>query len=138
MGNLLLTIAAFAVLYKFVLASVVSKFQERGWPSIQRGYAGFLNFALNHPWKMLTGVVLLLVLSLVAFASEKRNIVLFPKADPNFIYVYMTLPVGTDVAVTDSLTRATGEKVVSVIGENNPIVESVISNRGAGCIGRSF
>ncbi|MFM8489897.1 MAG: efflux RND transporter permease subunit, partial [Bacteroidota bacterium] len=132
MGNLLLTIAAFAVLYKFVLASVVSKFQERGWPSIQRGYAGFLNFALNHPWKMLTGVVLLLVLSLVAFASEKRNIVLFPKADPNFIYVYMTLPVGTDVAVTDSLTRVLEKKVVSVIGENNPIVESVISNVALG------
>lgn len=132
MGNLLLTIAAFAVLYKFVLANVVSKFQERGWPSIQRGYAGFLNFALNHPWKMLAGVVLLLVLSLVAFASEKRNIVLFPKADPNFIYVYMSLPVGTDVAVTDSLTRVLEKKVVSVIGENNPIVESVISNVALG------
>ncbi|MFN7266567.1 MAG: efflux RND transporter permease subunit, partial [Bacteroidota bacterium] len=132
MGNLLLTIAAFAVLYKFALAKVVSRFQEYGWPSIQRAYAGFLNFALNHPWKMLTGVVLLLVLSLVAFASEKRNIVLFPKADPNFIYVYMTLPVGTDLAVTDSLTRVLEKKVVSVIGENNPIVESVISNVALG------
>jgi multidrug efflux pump subunit AcrB len=132
MGNLLLTIAAFAVLYKFALAKVVSRFQEYGWPSIQRAYAGFLNFALNHPWKMLTGVVLLLVLSLVAFASEKRNIVLFPKADPNFIYVYMSLPVGTDLAVTDSLTRVLEKKVVSVIGENNPIVESVISNVALG------
>jgi multidrug efflux pump subunit AcrB len=132
MGNLLMSIAAFAVLYKFVLAKVVSRFQEYGWPSIQRAYAGFLNFALNHPWKMLSGVVVLLVLSLMAFASEQRNIVLFPKADPNFIYVYMTLPVGTDVAVTDSLTRVLEKKVVSVIGENNPIVESVISNVALG------
>jgi multidrug efflux pump subunit AcrB len=132
MGNLLLSIAAFAALYKFALAKVVAKFQESGWPSIQRAYAGFLNVALNHPWKMLSGVVVLLVLSLMAFASEQRNIVLFPKADPNFIYVYMTLPVGTDVAVTDSLTNVLEKKVVSVIGENNPIVESVISNVALG------
>ncbi|MBL7826533.1 MAG: efflux RND transporter permease subunit [Saprospiraceae bacterium] len=132
MGNLLLFLGAFTAFYKFVLSKVVVRFQENGWPSIQRAYAGFLNIALNHPWKMITGVLLLLVASIMIFAAGKRNIVLFPKAEPNFIFVYMTLPVGTDVLVTDSLTRVLEKKVVSVLGENNPAVESVISNVALG------
>lgn len=132
MGNLLLFIAAFVVFYRFVLSKAVVRFQQKGWPAIQRTYARFLNFALNHPWKMIGSVVVLLIFSLMLFASGKRNIVLFPKADPNFIFVYMTLPVGTSVEVTDSLTRVLEQKVVGVLGENNPIVESVISNVALG------
>jgi len=44
----------------------------------------------------------------------------------------MSLPVGTDVNTTDSLTSVLENKVVSVLGENNPIVESVISNVALG------
>ena len=40
----------------------------------------------------------------------------------------MTLPVGTDVNVTDSLTKILESKVIETLGEDNPIVESVISN----------
>lgn len=132
MGNLLLFIGAFAAFYRFVLSKAVVRFQQKGWPAIQRGYARFLNFALNHPWKMISGVVVLFIFALMLFASGRRNIILFPKADPNFIFVYMTLPVGTDVTVTDSLTRVLEQKVVSVLGENNPTVESVISNVALG------
>src|SRR5215216_2364551 len=42
------------------------------------------------------------------------------------------MPVGTDVNVTDSLTNVLEGKVVEVLGENNPIVESVISNVALG------
>lgn len=132
MGNLLVFLGLFTAFYRFGLSRVVRWFQTNGWPAAQRGYAGFLNFALNRPWTMMAGVVGLFIFSFMYFASGKRNIVLFPKADPNFIYVYLTLPVGTDVLVTDSLTKVMERKVVSVLGENNPIVESVISNVALG------
>jgi multidrug efflux pump len=128
MGNLLVSLGLFAVLYRFVLEKAVRWFQAKGWPAAQNGYARFLNFALNRPWTMMAGVVGLLIFSFVLFASGKRNIVLFPKADPNFIYVYLTLPVGTEVTTTDSLTAIMEKKVVEVLGTDNPIVESVISN----------
>jgi multidrug efflux pump subunit AcrB len=132
LGNFAIAMALFLVLYRFVLEKAVRWFQQKGWPAIQNGYAGFLNFALNHPWKMLIGTTLLLFASLFITASRQANIVLFPKADPNFIFVYMTLPVGTDVKVTDSLTHIMENKVVEVLGENNPIVESVIANVALG------
>jgi multidrug efflux pump subunit AcrB len=132
MGNLLLFIAAFVAFYRFVLAKTVKWFQDKGWPAVQNTYARFLNFALRNSALMMVSVVGLLIFSIALFASGKRNIVLFPKADPNFIYVYLTLPVGTDVNTTDSLTRVMESKVVEVIGKDNPIVESVISNVALG------
>ncbi|MCC7245798.1 MAG: efflux RND transporter permease subunit [Saprospiraceae bacterium] len=132
MGNLLVFIALFVVFYKFVLERAVRWFQQNGWPAAQNAYARFLNFALDRPWTMMLGVLGLFVFSLALFGSGKRNIVLFPKADPNFIYVYMTLPVGTEISVTDSLTRILEKKVTQVVGEGNPIVESIISNVALG------
>lgn len=132
MGNFAVTCILFAVLYKYALSHVVKWFQNTGWPSIQRGYAGFLTWALRHPWGMLTGMTLLLFASCGITMSRQANIILFPKADPNFIYVYMTLPVGTDINVTDSLTRILENKVIETLGEKNPIVESVITNVALG------
>ncbi|MCB0530793.1 MAG: efflux RND transporter permease subunit [Lewinellaceae bacterium] len=128
MGNLLVTIALFVVLYRYVLEGLVQRFQTKFWPAFQRLYARFLEFSLRRPWTMLIGMFVLLIGSCGITASRQANIVLFPSADPNFIYVYLNLPVGTDVNVTDSLTRVMEGKVMEVLGPDNPIVESVIAN----------
>ncbi len=99
---------------------------------MQNAYARFLSVALNHPWKMIAGMILLLIVSLGMTFSRQANIVLFPNADPNFIYVYVSMPVGTDVDVTDSLTAVVQQKVVEVLGKDNPIVESVLTNIALG------
>ncbi len=132
MGNFVVTCILFGLLYRFALSKVVKWFQQKGWPAIQTFYAGFLNWALRHPWSMLFGMTFLLFASCGITLTRQSNIVLFPKADPNFIFVYMTLPVGTDVNVTDSLTRVMEDKVIETLGPNNPIVESIISNVALG------
>jgi len=132
MGNFMIFCLLFGVLYKFIFSKGVKWFQIHGWPSIQNLYARFLTFALKHPWKMLIGVVILLFASCGITLTRQNNIVLFPKAEPNFIFVYLTMPVGTDVDITDSLTSVLEGKVMEVLGPNNPIVESVISNVALG------
>jgi len=57
----------------------------------------------------------------------------FPSGDPNFIYVYLKLPVGTDVKYTDSITRMLEKRVYKVLEKEKPgtegsIVESIITN----------
>ncbi|HSF87774.1 MAG TPA: efflux RND transporter permease subunit, partial [Saprospiraceae bacterium] len=132
MGNFVMVCIAFAFLYKYVLSKGVKWFQQHGWPGIQARYAGFLTWALRHPWKLLFGMTILLFASCGITLTRQSNVVLFPKADPNFIYVYLTLPVGTDVDVTDSLTSIIESKVIETLGENNPMVESVITNVALG------
>ncbi len=56
----------------------------------------------------------------------------FPEGDPASIYVSIKMPVGTEVTVTDSVTRIVENRIFGVLGENNPIVESVISNVALG------
>ncbi len=128
LGNFAVTCAVVIALYRFALEGAVQWFQRKGWPAIQNVYANFLGFALHRPWLMMGGVTLLLIGSCGITASRQTNIVLFPSADPNFIFVYMNLPVGTDIKVTDSLTTILEKRVVETVGANNPIVESVISN----------
>jgi multidrug efflux pump len=132
MGNFVLVCIVFAFLYKYVLSKGVKWFQQHGWPGIQARYAGFLAWALRHPWKLLFGMTILLFASCGITLTRQSNVVLFPKADPNFIYVYLTLPVGTDVNVTDSLTSVIEAKVIETLGEDNPMVESVITNVALG------
>jgi multidrug efflux pump len=57
----------------------------------------------------------------------------FPSGDPNFVYVYLKLPVGTDVKYTDSITHVLEKRVLNVLEKEKPgtpgsIVESVIAN----------
>ncbi|MFN3444176.1 MAG: efflux RND transporter permease subunit [Bacteroidia bacterium] len=49
-----------------------------------------------------------------------------------FIYNYITLPTGTSAAYTDSITQIVEERVTKVVGTDNPIVESIISNVAVG------
>jgi multidrug efflux pump subunit AcrB len=128
LGNFAVTLALLTVLYKLAIEKAVHWFRDKGWPSVQAAYARFLSFTLKYPVSILSGVLLFLMVSLGIIGGSRANVVLFPKADPNFIYVYMSLPVGTEIGVTDSLTRVLESKVTEVIGENNPIVESVIAN----------
>ena len=132
MGNFMVTVALFLVFYRFVLDKAVRWFQNKAWPAFQNWYARFLTTVLKHPWAMLLGMLVLLVFALGLTLSRQANIVLFPKADPNFIYVYMTMPIGTSVETTDSLTRVLESKVVETVGVGNPIVESVITNIALG------
>ncbi len=84
----------------------------------------------------LIGTVGLFIFSIVVFVVRKVPVVFFPKGDPNQIYVYLKLPVGTSVDYTDSITRSLENKVNHVLGmengKKNPMVESVISNVAIG------
>lgn len=127
-GNFAVAMALLVLLYNTVLIKAVTWFQTKGWPKFQDMYARFLGFALRRPAVIWAGLVMFFVLSFGLTVARSPKIIFFPEADPNFIYVYLTMPVGTDVNVTDSLTRIVEKKVQDVVGANNPIVESLIAN----------
>ncbi len=132
MGNFAVTALLVYLLYRFVLERAIKGFQTKVWPAVQRRYGRFLERALKSPRLVFWGTVGLLVFVMMLTFLRTSKVVFFPKADPNFVYVYATLPVGTKPAATDSVARIVEERVYSVIGENNPIVESVITNVAVG------
>ncbi len=116
----------------FFTPVVVTAFQQRFWPGVLATYRRFQNWLLwgRRPVLLVAGVVLLAVLTMALFGLMRPKVTFFTNPEPNFVYVYVTLPVGTDAAVTDSIMRVLEDRVYAVLGENNPLVSSVSVNVG--------
>ncbi len=140
LGNFTIFLLGVYSLYRFVLEEVISNFQERGWPKVQTGYQNVITWCLQgwRPALVIGGVVFLFIFSIVFTAIRKPPVVFFPKGDPNFVYAYVRLPIGTDQRVTDSITAIVENRVFDVVGKNNKIVESIISNVAIGAAEDQF
>ena len=138
LGNLLLCLVILSILNKFVFDGLIHGFQNRVLPWIMGHYESLLRWALKgwRPAWLLFSTFLLLIFSFVLFGVRKVQVVFFPKGDPNQVYVYLKLPVGTNVDYTDSVTKLLEDRVYNVLGmqdgKKNPVVESVISNVAIG------
>lgn len=130
LGNFSFFIGVLLVFNKFVLLGAIKRFQEGFIPALMRRYEKVIRWSLKgwHTVGLLIGTFVLLILSIVLIAVRKPPVEFFPTADPNFVYVYMRLPNGTDQSVTDSLSKLIEKRVYGVIGEDNPLVEAVITN----------
>jgi multidrug efflux pump subunit AcrB len=87
----------------------------------------------TRPVIMFASLFLIFILSVVFLMMRGNKTTFFPSGDPNFIYVYLKLPVGTDVKYTDSVTRMLEKRVYKVLEKEKPgteesIVESIITN----------
>lgn len=131
-GNFAVAALFIFLLYKFVFEKAISNFQTKLWPRFQHSYGRFLEWAIQHPWTVVSSVTVLFVLSIFVTGLRSPKVEFFPKSEPNFIYVYATLPPGTKPSATDSVARMLEERIYGVIGEDNPIVESVITNVAIG------
>jgi multidrug efflux pump len=127
-ANLTLFILAFYLINTFFLHRVIEKFQTKVWPAFQARYTRFLLRFLKRPWMALFGTLLLFVFTMVFFAIRSPKVVFFPQGDPNFVYVYVKLPVGTDPATTNKVMLQVESKINDVLGDSNKIVSSIITN----------
>ncbi len=140
LGNLTVTLFAIYSLHRFVLEGAISGFQTNVWPKVQNFYMSTVRWTLQgaRPYLMIVFVFFLFVFAIVLTAIRKPPVGFFPKGDPNFIYAYIRMPIGTDQRVTDSITNIVESRVRSVVGEHNPVVESLISNVAKGASENQF
>jgi multidrug efflux pump len=127
-ANLSLFILAFYLVNKFFLHNVIEKFQTKVWPAFQARYVKLLMRFLKYPWLALFGTLALFVFAIFFFKARSPKVVFFPQGDPNFVYVYVKLPVGTDPATTNKVMLQVESKVNGVLGDSNKIVSSIITN----------
>jgi multidrug efflux pump len=127
-GNFVVFLALFLLLHRFWLYKVIEAWQFRIWPAFVNRYTRVLKWCLGRPWTTLLCVLGLFIFSFVLFAIRGPQVVFFPQGDPNNIFVYVKLPEGTDPSVTNQVMRKVESRVYTVIGRENKIVESMISN----------
>jgi multidrug efflux pump subunit AcrB len=116
------------------LHGVILKFQEKTWPNIQEKYSKLIGWTLTgtRPIWILVSTIGLFIFSIVITGIRQPKVEFFPKGDPNFIFTYLALPIGTDQVYTDSITKLVEDRIYKVVGDSNPIVESVIANVAVG------
>jgi len=128
LGNFVIFLAFLYLLHHFVLAKSIQKFQTITWPGIQNRYVSILDWALNWPRAILWGTVGLFFFTIGLMMVVPPKVVFFPTSDPNFVFVYIHLPVGTDQAFTNEVVKKVENDVTKVVGRNNADVSSIISN----------
>ncbi len=127
-GNFIIFLAFFLVLHRLWLYKAIEAWQFRIWPGFIDRYTVVLKWCLRKPWRPLAGVVVMLIISVIFFAARGPKVVFFPQGDPNNIYVYVKLPEGTDPSITNGVMRKVEKKISTVIDQDDPVIESMISN----------
>ncbi|MEX2574430.1 MAG: efflux RND transporter permease subunit [Balneolaceae bacterium] len=133
-ANLLVFLYLLWLLERFVLKPLIRKFNESTLPKIQSHYHDGVEWILagNRPWFVLGGTVIFLFFSIFMLGVASPRVVFFPESDPNFVYVYNEMAAGTDLDETYRMNQQIEERVYEVIGRDNPVVKSVISNVAVG------
>jgi multidrug efflux pump subunit AcrB len=140
MGNFIIFIYLFILLEKYVFSKWINKFQTKAWPAFREWYTRWLKRALARPGLTMLITIGLFILAPILYGLRHPAFVFFPSAEPNFTYVYLNMPVGTDQARTNEVLKDLEKKVNKALGNDvahnklNPIVKSVISNVTVGAV----
>ncbi|MCF8365487.1 MAG: efflux RND transporter permease subunit, partial [Bacteroidales bacterium] len=129
-GNFLAFIVLMWLFTKFVILYLIEKFQKYVIPKMMSGYRKTLDFVLKGimPHAIIGLTVVLLIFTFFMMSVKPPKIVFFPEGDPNSIFVYITMPTGSDIELTNRVTKQVEDSVFAIIGRDNPDVESVITN----------
>jgi multidrug efflux pump subunit AcrB len=138
-ANFLLLMAILMVFNSYVLNDVIHAFQKKALPGLMNRYEKLLRWILKGKrpvWAFVSlfGIFALSAgLLMMSVKSGRTKSTFFPSGDPNFIYVYLKLPAGTDVKHTDSVTHVLEKRVQKILEKEKPgteggIVESIITN----------
>ena len=128
-GNFVILLALLYLLNHFYLTGLVKKFQTNVWPRVQNKYIKILEWALDRPRTMLWSTVGLFFFTFFLMSIAPPKVVFFPTGEPNFVYVYVNLPIGTDQAYTNQVVKDVEKRVTAVVGgKKNTDVSSIISN----------
>jgi len=129
-GNFLAFIVIIWLFTKFVIFYLIEKFQKYFIPFMINGYKASLSFLLKgiNPYLVIATTVILFFFTFFMMSVKPPKVVFFPEGDPNSVYAYVTMPAGTDIEVTNRVTKQVEDSIFAIVGHNNPDVESIITN----------
>ena len=128
LGNLTMFLIVAVIFHHYVLRRAIFGFQENLWPRVRNWYGRKLVWALKHPALVLISMVALFILSFVGIGIRSPKVDFFPSADPNFVYTYIEMPVGTDQDRTNEVAMIMEQRIAKVIGRDTDLVNSTITN----------
>jgi len=146
LGNVLLFLGLMILINFFILYPGTILFQTKFLPRLEVAYEKLLTFALTgkRPRKFLLGTFGMLILSFVLMGVFPPKIDFFPVNQPNYVNVFISHPIGTDIGVTNETTLKVEETINTILAEymdandttgipvDQRLIQSVIAQVGEG------
>jgi multidrug efflux pump len=134
-ANFLFFMVLMTIVNRYLFNDLIHYFQNMVLPGLMARYEKLLRWVLQgwRPVFMLLALFLLFPVSVALLMLRGNKSTFFPSGDPNFVYVYVKMPPGTNVEKTDSITRLLENRVYKVLEKEKPgtpgsMVESIIAN----------
>ena len=144
-GNILMIAGLLTITNAYVLNPGTLLFQNRFLPRLEEGYERFLRYALagRRPWTFFFGTAGLMVVAFVLLGAFPPKVEFFPSNEPQYLNIFITKPIGTDIEETNRITREIESLVLEVMNEErfqrpNPEtgeMEAYIANSIIGQVG---
>lgn len=133
-ANILSIMAIVLYLNMIFFWRVESWFRNVFLTRLENVYSRILSYALQgkNPIFFLLGTFGLMIFTVVLFNVRQPEVKFFPSNDPNYINIVAELPIGSDLAVTDSVMRLIEADVNKVIEPHRQSVKSVLTTVGKG------
>ena len=134
--NWLRNILGFAViltLLNFIFLRPASFIFQRSFlPALEHAYDRFIRVVLKgiRPNLVFLSTFLLLGFSIFLMTVKPPPIEFFPSADPNFVNVFVELPIGKDIEATNDLLLTLEQKVEKTLEDYGAVVEDMLTTIG--------
>jgi multidrug efflux pump subunit AcrB len=130
LANMILIGWLIYVFLKTIMIRLIDRFQEHMLPKLMSLYQNTLRFLLQgkRPYILVSGTLILLILSFFMVGLFTPKVVFMPSGDPNYVYIYIKMPEGTHVDVSNSIAKEVEQRVWNVLTKENLNVESVMAN----------
>lgn len=143
-GNIIALIGIFSLLNIYFFFPGTAFFQDKILPVLEKYYKRFLTYALKgkRPIWFIFGTFLALIGSAMLIGIFQPKVEFFPSNEPKFANIFISHPIGTDIAVTNNSVLKIEEKVNEILSpylqdtvgkpKEQHIVQSIISQVGEG------
>ncbi|MDH5610119.1 MAG: efflux RND transporter permease subunit, partial [Cyclobacteriaceae bacterium] len=132
MGNIGIVLGMLILLNVYVLSPMAGWFQEHVLPWMEHIYSRTLTYALRgkRPYVFFGGTILLFIASFGLMKLFPPKVIFFPINEPKYVNVFIELPLGTDIEVTNEFAKKIESEVAQIIRPHLWMVESMITKVG--------
>ncbi len=118
-GNLSLIVGVLILLNGIIFSPGTVWFQNNFLPKLESGYQTFLKWVLHkkRPIWMILGTFFTLILSFVLTGFFPPKVLFFPENQPNYINVFVELPVGTNISKTNQATKDIKKEITMALSQ---------------------
>jgi len=134
-GSLCAILAIITLANRFFLQPASNWFQNKVLPFLEKIYKAIITFCLRKyvPIAIFFGTFILLFVSAGLYFGSKPTVLFFPENQPNFLNIYVEMPIGTDIEETNAFTQKIEGRLMKVVETyDESLVESVIAQVGDG------